>query len=95
MILNTKAGATIAISPKRANFGWDLTIQATNGSKIDLDLTNDEMRTIIVELMGKTVDPVKVYSDALVMARRVNQTVGENNDYYITVEQLEVLLNGN
>jgi hypothetical protein len=35
---------------------------------------------------------VEIYSKAIRLAQGNNQTVGENNDYYITLAQLEQLL---
>ncbi len=34
---------------------------------------------------------VQIYTKAIQLARSNNQTVGENNNYYITLEQLEAL----
>lgn len=34
----------------------------------------------------------QIYLDAYAVARKNNQTVGEKNDYYLTVEQLEHIL---
>lgn len=34
---------------------------------------------------------IDLYSDAVVFAQENNQVVGENRDYYITLEQLEFL----
>jgi hypothetical protein len=36
---------------------------------------------------------IQIYAKAVGIARNNNQTVGENNDYYITLEQLEALFN--
>jgi hypothetical protein len=38
------------------------------------------------------MDSIQVYAQAIELARINNQTVGENNDYFITLEQLERLL---
>ncbi len=35
---------------------------------------------------------VKVYSKAIVTSRTLKQTTGGNNDYFITIEQLEEIL---
>lgn len=34
----------------------------------------------------------QIYTDAITLSRSNKQTVGENNDYYITLQQLEALL---
>lgn len=33
-----------------------------------------------------------IYSQAISVARQTNQTIGENNNYYITLYQLEQIL---
>lgn len=33
-----------------------------------------------------------LYAQATLLARKNNQTVGDKNDYYITLEQLQVLI---
>ena len=33
-----------------------------------------------------------IYLEAIQWARKNNQTVGEKNDYYVTLEQLEAIL---
>jgi hypothetical protein len=38
------------------------------------------------------MDKTEVYTKAIVLARNNNQVVGEKNDYYITLEQLQYLL---
>jgi len=38
---------------------------------------------------------IGIYSHAIQMAQRNNQTVDEKNDYYVTLEQLEYILQGN
>ncbi len=38
------------------------------------------------------MNPEKLYSNAIRLSRENNQTVGEKNDYYITIAQLEALL---
>ena len=35
---------------------------------------------------------IKIYCQALEFSRKANQVVGENHDYYITMEQLERLI---
>ena len=35
---------------------------------------------------------VRLYSDAITFARETGQTVGEENDYYVTLQQLENLM---
>ena len=35
---------------------------------------------------------MEVYTDSIKIARDTKQTVGENNDYYITLEQLNNIL---
>ena len=43
-------------------------------------------------LSGKQEALVMIYSKAIELSRNNKQTVGEKNDYYITLEQLEALL---
>lgn len=39
------------------------------------------------------MDPmIVIYGSALEIARRNKQTVGEKNEYYVTLEQLEALM---
>lgn len=35
---------------------------------------------------------VELYTAAVLLSRQNNQTVGEKNDYYVTLEQLERLI---
>lgn len=35
---------------------------------------------------------IELYTKAIQLARQLKQTVGEKNDYYITIAQLEALL---
>lgn len=37
-------------------------------------------------------DRLKIYGAAIDLAHKNSQTVGEDNDYYITLEQLEHIL---
>ena len=37
---------------------------------------------------------VVIYTRATMLARQNSQTIHEKNDYYITLEQLEILING-
>ncbi len=34
-------------------------------------------------------EAVAIYAKAITLSRATNQTVGDKNDYYITIEQLE------
>ena len=38
------------------------------------------------------MNKIDVYTNAINIARENNQTVGEKNDYYITIAQLEFLI---
>lgn len=40
-----------------------------------------------------STNAVDIYSEAVTMAHSNNQIVGEDNNYYITIQQLEYLLN--
>lgn len=42
--------------------------------------------------MDKQEALVKIYTQAIKLAHGNNQTVGEKNDFYITLEQLEYIL---
>lgn len=35
---------------------------------------------------------VELYTEATILAQQANQTVGEKNDYYVTLAQLEALI---
>ena len=37
---------------------------------------------------------IEIYTKAIELAREKNQTIGEKNDYYITLEQLEKIVKG-
>lgn len=41
---------------------------------------------------GKRQGMQKVYIQAVALAHKEDQTVGEDNDYYITLEQLELII---
>ena len=35
---------------------------------------------------------IMIYSEAIRLARNNNQTIGEKNDYYITIDQLDFII---
>lgn len=45
--------------------------------------------------MDKIDFSIEIYRKARSLSQGNNQTVGENNDYYITLQQLEYLLSNN
>ena len=42
--------------------------------------------------MSGVVNTADVYISAIKLAQEQNQTVGEKSDYYVTIEQLEAIL---
>lgn len=50
----------------------------------------DNIESLISKLQQE--DAIDKYTECLLFARKNNQTVGEKNDYYITLQQLENIL---
>jgi len=45
-----------------------------------------------MSLMLVSEESLEIYSEATKLAMKNNQVVGKNNDYYITLEQLEEII---
>ena len=56
----------------------------------DLDKLLNQHKEQMKELLSTTL--TQIYTKAILWARKNNQVVGEKNDYYITLEQLEEIL---
>ena len=54
-------------------------------------LFQDEQQEQLVEFVGNILVDVQI--SAIHIAQGNNQTVGEKNDFYITLQQLEAILN--